>query len=103
MSLPVDWHMLIAAIAPRPLYIATAQQDYWNDPHGQFLAAIAAEPVYRLLGKTGLGTTEAPPVNTPVGDTIRYHCRSGGHGLNEFDWRQFADFADRVLKPGAGE
>jgi hypothetical protein len=51
----------------------------------------------------GLGTTDAPAVNTPVGDTIRYHCRSGGHGLNEFDWKQFADFADRALKPGAGE
>ena len=102
-DLPVDWHMLIAAIAPRPLYIATAEQDYWNDPHGQFLAAVAAEPVYRLLGRMGLGTTDAPAVNTPVGDTIRYHCRSGGHGLNEFDWKQFADFADRALKPGAGE
>jgi hypothetical protein len=90
-------------MAPRPLYIATAEQDYWNDPHGQFLAAVAAEPVYRLLGKTGLGTADAPPVNTPVGEMIRYHCRSGGHGLNEFDWRQFADFADRVLKPGAGD
>jgi hypothetical protein len=93
-DLPVDWHMLIAAVAPRPLYIATAEQDYWNDPHGQFLAAIAADPVYHLLGKAGLGTTQAPAINTPVGETVRYHCRTGGHGLTDFDWRQFLDFAD---------
>lgn len=102
-ELPVDWHMLIAAIAPRPLYIATAEQDYWNDPRGQFLAAVAAEPVYRLLGVAGLGTVQVPPINTPVGETVRYHCRTGGHGLTEFDWRQFADFADAHFKPGAGE
>ncbi len=94
-ALPVDWHLLIAAIAPRPLYLATAEQDYWNDPHGQFLAAVAADPVYHLLGRPGLGTTQAPAIGTPVGDTVRYHCRPGNHALTAYDWAQFLAFADR--------
>jgi hypothetical protein len=97
-ELPIDWHELIACIAPRPLYIATAVEDYWNDPRGQFIAAVAAEPVYRLLGKTGLGTTKYPEVGVSVGETIRFHCRPGGHGLTSYDWAQFVAFADRVFR-----
>lgn len=94
-ELPVDWHMLIACIAPRPIYLATAAEDYWNDPHGQFLAAVAAEPVYRLLGKTGLGTAEPPPLNETIGDTVAYHRRAGGHSLSPVDLERFIAFADR--------
>lgn len=94
-DLPVDWHMLVALIAPRPVYIATAEQDYWGDPRGSFLAAKYAEPVYKLFGKGGLGVEDMPAVETPVGDTIGYHNRKGGHGLNNYDWEQFLAFADR--------
>jgi oligosaccharide reducing-end xylanase len=94
-DLPVDWHMLIALMAPRPVYLATAEQDYWGDPRGSFLAAKAAGPVYQFFGETGLGVDDWPPVETPVGDFIGYHNRKGTHGQNEYDWEQFLNFADR--------
>jgi hypothetical protein len=94
-DLPVDWHMLVALMAPRPVYIATAEQDYWGDPYGSFLAAKYAEPVYQLFGEKGLGVADMPPVETPVGDYIGYHNRKGGHGLTDYDWLQFLSFADK--------
>jgi len=100
-DLPVDWHMLIALMAPRPVYIATAEQDYWGDPRGSFLAAKFAERVYRLYGLKGLGVDDMPPVETPVGDMIGYHDRKGAHGLNDYDWQQFMNSADRHFGIGA--
>jgi hypothetical protein len=94
-DLPVDWHMLIALMAPRPVYIATAEQNHWGDPHGSFLAAKAAEPVYKLFGEPGLGVDDMPAVATPVGDWIGFHNRKGSHGIDEYDWEQFLNFADR--------
>lgn len=94
-DLPVDWHMLIALMAPRPVYIATAEQDHWGDPRGSFLAAKAAEPVYKLFGEAGLGVDDMPAVATPVGDWIGFHNRRGTHGIDDYDWEQFLNFADR--------
>jgi hypothetical protein len=97
-DLPVDAHVTLAMTAPRPLYVASAVEDRWADPKGEFLAAVAAEPAWRLFGLEGLGTTEWPAVDTPVGRTIGYHVRSGRHDLLEEDWRRFADHADRTLR-----
>lgn len=97
-DLPCDQHVLLAMTAPRPLYVASAIEDRWADPRGEFLAAVAAEPAWKLFGLTGLGTVEQPPVDAPVGDHIGYHVRAGRHDLLASDWHRFADFADRVLK-----
>jgi hypothetical protein len=77
-SLPMDSHMLIALVAPRPLLLQTGNVDHWSDPKGEFLAAVAAGPVYRLLGKQGLGTASWPPSPT-VGKDIEYALDVGGH------------------------
>ena|SRR5712692_162290 len=81
--------------APRPVYTATAEQDCWGDPRGSFVAAKAAELVYKLFKRAGLGVDEMPPVEMPVGDFIGFHNRKGSHGLNEYDWEQFLNFAGR--------
>ncbi len=97
-DLPVDAHVTLAMTAPRPLYVASAVEDAWADPRGEFLAAVAAEPAWKLFGLTGLGTADWPPVDTPVGRTVGYHVRSGRHELVDYDWQRFADFADRTLR-----
>ena len=94
-KLPVDQHMLVALDAPRPVYIASAILDTAADPKGEFLSGKFASPVYRLYGKAGIEVENQPPVDTPVGDYIGYHVRSGGHDILIYDWKQFIRFANR--------
>jgi hypothetical protein len=97
-ALPIDQHELLALIAPRPLYVASAQGDQWADPKGEFLSARQTDPVYKLYGKKGIGTDTWPPIHTPVGETVRYHIRAGEHDVKRYDWEQFLDFADRQFR-----
>src|ERR1022692_3746885 len=95
--LPVDGHMLIALMAPRPVLLQTGDKDFWSDPKGEFLAAVAAGPVYRLLGKQGLDTDQMPAAGSPILHTIGYFMHAGGHGTIPSDWDQFLAFMQMHL------
>jgi hypothetical protein len=98
-ALPVDQHLLIALIAPRPVAVGSAEQDLWADPRGEFLSVVNARPVYRLFGFDALGDPAAmPPIGKSLhGDGAHYHIREGKHNLTLADWTSYWDFADRVF------
>lgn len=86
-GLPVDQHQVLALTAPRGLYVASADEDLWADPRGEYLSLQAASPVYKLLGADAISDPNMPPLNNPrVRGPTGYHIRSGGHGLGERDW-----------------
>lgn len=89
---PVDANMLLAMIAPRPLLLQTGNTDKWSDPYGEFLAAVAAEPVYKLLGKRGLGTTKFPAAGEPLLYDLGYYMHDGGHGTVPSDFDVYVRF-----------
>jgi hypothetical protein len=98
-AMPVDMHMLMSLIAPRALYVASAEEDLWADPRGSYLSLYHSVPVFQLLkAKTSLPEI-MPPLNKPViGGKVAYHIRNGAHNLLVKDWNWFMDFADTVLK-----
>jgi hypothetical protein len=97
-EMPVDAHMLIALSAPRPVFITGGTADQWADPVGMFKAAVAAGPVYRLLGRKDLGTTELPALDTPLTDgDIGWHYHTGGHTATPADWKAFLAFVSKYF------
>ncbi len=97
-ALPVDSHMMLALIAPRPVLLQTGKFDHAADPKGEFLAEVAAGPVYRLLGAKDLGTTAWPPNGTILND-LAYHMNGGGHGMEPGDWDVYLAFLKKTLRP----
>ena len=94
--MPFDQHMVLSLIAPRPVYIGSAQDD--GDPLGDFLAAKAADSTYRFLGTKGFPATTMPAVNQPVYAQIGYHMRAGKHDVTDYDWEQYLNFIDMHFK-----
>lgn len=97
-ELPVDAHLLLALIAPRPVLVISGNGDRWSDPYGEFLATAAARPVYELLGREGLGTNTMPPPGEPILHDLGYTLHDGGHGTIPADWPVIYQFMDMHLR-----
>ncbi len=97
-KLPVDQHMLIALMAPRAVYVASASEDLWADPVGEFIATREAQQAWELFGYDPILPESPPPIEQPVhGQRIGYHIRKGGHGLRLYDWQQYLRFAKQLF------
>ena len=95
-SLPFDQHELVALVAPRAVYVTSADEDLWADQRGEWLAIHEAEPVWKLYGRQGLPSDTMPPLDKPlIGDGMGYHIRTGEHNYKVFDWNAHMDLADR--------
>lgn len=93
-ELPVDQHQLLALLAPRPVYVASASEDHWADPRGEFLAARAAAEVYSLFDAPTSKLSTMPTAGEALYGPISYHLRAGKHDMLDFDWRHYLNFAD---------
>lgn len=99
-QMPMDSHMLLALIAPRPLLLQTGNTDYWSDPKGEYLAAQAAQPVYDLFGLKGVGTGPFPaPGDDTKLETLGYYMHEGGHKVLPEDHEIFIRFIKKHLGP----
>ncbi|MDA8743630.1 prolyl oligopeptidase family serine peptidase [Rubripirellula amarantea] len=97
-ELPVDQHQLIAILAPRGVYISSADEDLWADPRGEYLALVHSAPAFELLGQAAITQTSMPPIDQQrVRGKTGYHVRSGPHNLTPFDWDMFLDFTDTLF------
>jgi hypothetical protein len=94
-EMPFDSHFLIALSAPRPLYVASAEEDRWSDPRGEFLGVVHASRVWELLGKKGIGADKMPGIHEPIMRDVAYHIRAGKHDVTSYDWEQYVKFADQ--------
>ena len=97
-ELPFDGHMLVSLIAPRPLLLQTGSTDFWSDPKGEYLSAVAASPVWKLFGKEGLATDHYPAAGEPVLSTLGYSMHEGRHRILPYDWPVFLEFLKRHLE-----
>ncbi len=93
--LPFDQHCLVALVAPRPVLFSNATEDTWANPAGQFDVLRAADPVYRLLGTTGLAAEKMPEPGKLADGTLGYYIRPGKHSMTKGDWKVYLDFADK--------
>lgn len=94
---PIDQHQLLALIAPRAVYVASAEEDLWADPKGEYLAAYHAGPVFELYGLQGLPSENMPALHQPILESVGYHIRAGIHDVTDYDWHSFINFADKVF------
>jgi (4-O-methyl)-D-glucuronate---lignin esterase len=102
-DLPVDQHMLLACIAPRPVYVVSGINDMWADNMGEYLSTHHATPVYELFGLKGQPSIDRPEVNVPVDDrALAYHVRSGAHGYEQTDWDAYIKFMDYHFNKNQG-
>ncbi len=95
---PVDQHMLLSLVAPRPVYVASASEDEWADPRGEYLSLLSSSDVYKLYGEEVLSGLQSPEADQPrwMGKQA-YHLRSGKHDITAYDWEQYLAFADFCL------
>ncbi len=98
-DMPVDQHMLLALLAPRPVYVTNATEDLWADPVGTYLALRHAEPVFNLYKEKSKLPAEQPLPDRPyIQKPLAYHNRTGKHNMTYYDWAQFVKFADLYFK-----
>jgi len=99
-TMPFDQHFFLSLVAPRPLYVTSAVEDTWSGPEHEFLATkYVGEEIYALYGKGGITLPAFPIVNTvDQGEAVAYHLRKGAHALSTYDWDEFLNYADKVIK-----